>query len=409
MKLNKLKLFSFCKLHFLLAALFLYLLFAVNWIPEERILEHSELSLQFVSEQPGNDFFPSDLAPMEDESALLLSLARNPEHSTLWNTLLGTDQGFRWNGVQTLLRPLLVFFHIGQIRYLCAIAFFLLLFCAAWKISTKFSFGFSFLFLFSVLWADILPVSYQLQHAGCFFIVFFAILLLLGKSPGFWKENSHSLTLIFYGIGAVTAFIDPMTIPVVTLGLPLAVLFLSIQKYGQGSGAFKPVALGTLSWGLGYVFLILTKWLLAVLLTGKNLFPGYFSRMSQECFRSLSSAAQIKQLLYENLNSFLSPAGFGIKALLFLALALTAAYVVLFFTGHKPFREIGAFLPLICIGLLPFLFYLLMPAHAFSDTGVTFRALIGTLYPFALFFFCALDTQRIRQAFRAGWKLFWRN
>ena len=84
MKLNKLKLFSFCKLHFLLAALFLYLLFAVNWIPEERILEHSELSLQFLSEHPGNDFFPSDLAPMEDESALLLSLARYKYISDTW-------------------------------------------------------------------------------------------------------------------------------------------------------------------------------------------------------------------------------------------------------------------------------------------------------------------------------------
>lgn len=409
MRFHELKFFSFCKLHFLLAALFLYLLFAVNWIPEERILEHSELSLQFLSEHPRNDFYPSDLAPMDNESALLSSLAHNPEHSTLWNTLLGTDQGFRWNGIQILFRPLLFFFHIGQIRYLSAIAFFLLLFGAAWKIGTKLSFGFGFLFLFSFLWANMLPVSYHLQHAGCFFIVFSAILLLLGKRPAFWKENAHGLTLIFYGIGAVTAFIDPMTIPAITLGIPLTIVFLSLRKYGQGSGTWKPLAFCTFSWGLGYLFLVFTKWLLTVLLTGKNLFPEYAKRISDECFRSIHSAAQFKQLLYENLNSFLSPAGFGIKALLFLTLALVGIYIILFFAGHKSPREFAAFFPLICIGFLPFLFYLLTPAHAFFDTGVTFRALIGTLYPFALFFFCMLDTQRIKQSLDAGWKLFWRN
>lgn len=409
MKLNTHKFFSFYKLHFLLTALFLYLLFAANRIPEERILEHSNLSLQFLSENPKNDYYPSDLPPMDNESGLLSSLTPNPEYSTLWNTLLGADQGYRWNGMQTLLRPLLVFFHIGQIRYLCAVAFFLLLFGTAWKIGTKLSPGFGFFFLFSFLWADILPISYHLQHVGCFFIVFFAILLLLEKNPVFWKENAHGLTLIFYGIGAVTAFIDSMTIPVITLAIPLTIVFLSIQKYRQGSGSFKSVALCTFSWGLGYLFLVFTKWLLTVLLTGKNLFPEYAGRISEECFSSIHSLAQLKQLYYENLNSFLSPAGFGMKNLLFLTLIFVGIYMILFFTGHKSPGGYAAFLPLIYIGFLPFLFYLLTPAHALLHTGTTFRGLIGTLYPFILFFFCILDTQRIKQSFHAGWKLFWRN
>lgn len=409
MKFHTHKLFSFCKLHVLLAALFLYLLFAVNWIPEEKIRENSGLSLQFLSENTQYDYFPSELPAMEHESNILSNLAHNPEYSTLWNTLLGTDQGYRWNGIQVLFRPLLHVFHIGQIRYLCGIAFFLLLFGAAWKIGTKLSPGFGFLFLFSFLWPNILPVSFQLQYAGCFFIVFLSILLLLERSPVFWKENTHGLSLIFYGIGAITAFLDSMTIPIITLGIPLTIVFLSIQKYRQGLGSWKSLSLCTFSWGLGYIFFVVTKWLLAVLLTGQNLFPEYASRMSEEVFYSIHSVAQFKQLYYENLNSFLSPAGFGMKMLLFLTLALVGAYFILFFAGHKSLRGYTAFLPLICIGLLPLLFYLLVPAHALLHTGVTFRALIGTLYPFILFFFCMLDTQRIKQSLHTRWKLFWRN
>ena len=201
------KLFSFCKLHFFLTVLFLFLLFAVHWIPEERILEHS-----------------------------ISFLPRNPEYSTLWNSLLGQNSGYRWNGVQVLFRPLLSLFSTGQIRYLCMIAFFLMFFSAAMQISRKLSPPFGFLFLFSFLWADILPVSYSLSQAGCFLITFAAILILLGKTPRYEKEDPSRLYLIFYAIGAVTVFLDTGTIPILTLGIPLTIAFLSLRKFSNITG-----------------------------------------------------------------------------------------------------------------------------------------------------------------------------
>ena len=158
------KFLSFCKLHFFLTILFLFLLFAANWIPEERILEHS------------SSFLP-----------------HNPEYSTLWNSLLNQDSGYRWNGIQVLLRPLLYLFHTAQIRYLCMIAFFLLFFGAAMQISRKLAPPFGFMFFFSFLWADILPVSYSLSQAGCFLITFSAVLVLLGKTPRYEKEVMRAI------------------------------------------------------------------------------------------------------------------------------------------------------------------------------------------------------------------------
>ena len=133
------KIHAFGRLHFFLTALFLFLVFASHCIPDEKIMGHRELSLQLLSEFPRNGCLPGDTPSLKPETEFLTSLNQNPEYSTLWNTLTGQDQGFRWNGMQAPGRFLLCFFHIGQIRYLCMIAFFMLLFGAAWKISRTYS------------------------------------------------------------------------------------------------------------------------------------------------------------------------------------------------------------------------------------------------------------------------------
>ena len=374
------KLFSFCKLHFFLTVLFLFLLFAVHWIPEERILEHS-----------------------------ISFLPRNPEYSTLWNSLLGQNSGYRWNGVQVLFRPLLSLFSTGQIRYLCMIAFFLMFFSAAMQISRKLSPPFGFLFLFSFLWTDILPVSYSLSQAGCFLITFAAILILLGKTPRYEKEDPSRLYLIFYAIGAVTVFLDTGTIPILTLGIPLTIAFLSLRKFSNITGIPGILAYCSISWSLGCAFLTVTKWLITVLATGKNFFPEYLKRLWEENFGSIHSLSQILLSLYNNLREFLSRADFGMKTLIILLLILTVIYLGLFAAGHRVRRACLALVPLIFISLLPFVFYLLTPARGLVHATLSSRAQIAAMFPVLLFLYGMLDTERLWRQITDGVKSLWRN
>ena len=395
------KIHAFGRLHFFLTALFLFLVFASHCIPDEKIMGHRELSLHLLSEFPRNGCLPGDTPSLKPETEFLTSLNQNPEYSTLWNTLTGQYQGFRWNGMQAPGRFLLCFFHIGQIRYLCMIAFFMLLFGAAWKISRTYSAPYGFFFLFFFLWADILPVSWTLPQTGCFLTAFCSILFLCGKKELFREENLHRLLFSFYGIGAVTAFLDMGTVPVIALSLPLTVAFLSFRDYGpkqKASAVWKSLTGCTLFWFLGYLLLTITKWVLTVLLTGSNLFPAYMARIGEYCFGSSFSAGSLKTMLFENLNGFLSHVGFGKKTLLILILAVFAIYMILFFTGHKTRQTCVRNLPLIFIGMLPFLSYVLAPAHGLMETAVTFRALTGAFFPWTLFFFTILDLNGIRQS-----------
>lgn len=406
------RLASYGKLHIYLASLFLFLLFAATWIPEGEILKHSELSAQLLLENPQPPYFMEGSLSINNERTLFASLPLNPEYSTLWNTVLGQDNGYRWNGVLALARPLLYFFHIGQVRYLCMAAFFLLLFGAALKISQRLSPAFGFLFLLSFLWGDILSVSYMLHHIGCFLVTFSAALLLAARKPGFWTERLQSLPVIFYGIGAITVFIDSGTIPILTLGIPLATGILLIQKFNlehTNTMLWKCVGSCSLSWGLGFVWMAATKWLLAMLATGQNLMPEYGARLAQGSLLSIGSPVKLLQMLYHNINAFLSPAGFGARFLLILLAAILVGYTALFLTGHKPWKSCKPYLPLVFLGMLPFLFYLLAPAHAHSHTSITFRALIAAFYPLVLFFFCILDTKRISHALHIALHALWRD
>lgn len=374
------KFLSFCKLHFFLTILFLFLLFAANWIPEERILEHS------------SSFLP-----------------HNPEYSTLWNSLLNHDSGYRWNGIQVLLRPLLYLFHTAQIRYLCMIAFFLLFFGAAMQISRKLAPPFGFMFFFSFLWADILPVSYSLSQAGCFLITFSAVLVLLGKTPRYEKEDPQRLYLIFYTIGAATVFLDDGTIPILTLGIPLTIAFPSIRKFSNMTGIRKILARCSLFWGLGCLLLTASKWLIALWATGKNFFPDYIRRLWEENFGAACSLPQILLSLYSNLKEFLSRADFGIKTLAILLLILTASYLALFAAGHKIKNACLALIPLVFISLLPFVFYLLTPARGLAHAASASRAQIAAMYPILLFLYSVLDTERLWNKISTAMKSLWRN
>lgn len=374
------KYLTYCKLHAFLTILFLFLLFAAHWIPEERILAHS------------TSFLP-----------------HNPEYSTLWNSLLGQDSGYRWNGIQALFRPLLYLFGPAQIRYLCMIAFFLLLFGAALQISRKLSPPFGFLLLFSFLWADILPVSYSLLQAGCFLITFAAILFLLGKTSLYEREDPNFLYLTFYAIGAVTVFLDSGTIPVLTLGIPLTIAFLSIRKFSNSTDIRKKLIFCSFFWGLGCLFMTVTKWLFTVLATGKNLFPEYLKRLWDENFGAVHSLPQFFLSLYNNLREFLSRPDFGIKTLAILLLILTAAYLTFFIMGHRIKRACLALLPLAFISLLPLLFYLFAPARGLTRPVLTSRALIASMYPILLLLHGMLDTERISHKLHTAMKSLWRN
>ena len=118
-------------------------------------------------------------------------------------------------------------------------------------------------------WAASRWCPLSLQYSGMTYVALLAMLavILLGKT-GTTRRGDLELFLV---LGAMTAFVDLLTTPLLTLGWPLGIALALRLKTAPSSGArqdlvFAGRAVG--AWFLGYVGAWASKWALGSLVVG---------------------------------------------------------------------------------------------------------------------------------------------
>lgn len=168
-----------------------------------------------------------------------------------------------WHGYMIVLRPLLTFTDYGGIRIINIFALFSLLLIISVLFYRKGYKKMSVTFLLTMLFVNLYVVANTIQFSTCFYISFMGILLIL-LYPTIVQNKNY--ILLFFGIGGITAFLDLLTTPLITLGLPL-LTYLGI--YSQKRTIIK-TCVASISWGLGYGLIWASKWILSYIITGQN-------------------------------------------------------------------------------------------------------------------------------------------
>lgn len=234
-----------------------------------------------------------------------------------------------WHGYILLIRPLLLFLNIAQIRLLFQVAFFILLSWVAVSLTRldpegggqlAIALTFSFVALGACQASENLPTfpSFFLSVLGCLWIV---------RSQ---KRSTLSLasekTRLFLGfglIGSLTVFFDFLNNPLLTLTVPLA-LHISIAREKPLRSTLGTLIVSAVGWVTGYLGLWLMKWLLSTVATGNNIFNdaldtiAFRSGISEEGALSGTPADAI-------LRNFGILDFMGYTLILFLTLALISA------------------------------------------------------------------------------------
>ena len=403
MKKIRFHLLSFAQLHIALTGLFLFLLFAANCIPQERIWANAEHSIHLLAERPGS----------LQEQSLLELFSPNTEDSTFYRSLRGMGSSADWGGAQILLRPLLYLFQIEQIHALCSLVFFLLFFAAAYTVGKRLSFPCGLLFAGAILWSDVLAVSTIPQQAGCYFIAFCAILALPWDRQSVWNGYDIPLSRSFYVIGAWTAFesgisglpyIGSSGVPAITLGLPAAACFTyyCAHKPDKGLSALWRFAFHIVSaWFSGYLLMLATKWLVSGIAFGIN--PGSIALDAARQWL-IVSPQHIFPALWGNIRAYLSHAGYGLPVLAFLFAVSTAAFLLLYLKGHKqdPWRSLLAAFPLLFIGITPYLVSLALPGSIVLDTGISLRQQAAAAFPALMALVSLLDMDSLSKCLQGS-------
>lgn len=304
----------------------------------------------------------------------------NPANSLFEVVALANDTyeihhyGRYWHGYLVIIRPLLLFFHYTDIRRLNMMLQIFLVFFFLWKAARSDDQRIVIPFLGMYLFLSPVTLFGSLQYSPCFYVTMCMLIILL-----VWKErlNDTRRNYLFLLAGILTAYFDFLTYPFFTLGVPLL-------AYLGGGGrecllsakrAAKDTFFYTMSWGIGYVGMWGSKWILASLLTEENVIQNALEQLK---YRSGHFAG--KKSMGETLLCIQKSIDF--KSLLIMMVLLLGFIVGFRVKNHCSLKK--NMLPslgiMLLVSLYPFVWYYFTMHHSTDNSYFTWRELAISVF-----------------------------
>lgn len=263
-----------------------------------------------------------------------------------------------WLGFQCVLKPLLLKFDISQIRVINCAVMSVLVIISLILIACRISMSVALIYLMSLLAIFIPMVPLSLQFSTCFYIMLVSVIVLLAMPRA--RLTGDFLPVCFFIIGGVTAFLDFLTTPVLTLGIPLALALIYAGENGRVSVGLCAGCI--ICWFLGYAGLWGEKWVLATLLTEDDVIGN-----------ALTTAAT-RTSVYESVYPMRK-----------LALILASVAILVLFVATDRYGRFAKSLRrkyrfLLIIAALPFVWYMALSQHSMQHFWFVWRSVAVSIF-----------------------------
>ena len=160
-----------------------------------------------------------------------------------------------WHGYIPILRPLLLIFNISQIRILFYLITLILIAYLVKKIWDKNKIlAISTILCFLIF--DI--VFWHLNIQGVFVMIITLSMACLIANK---KINSNNITFAYFIVGALIAYLDFLTFPLLSFLLPL-VIYTLFNKEDNKKDLYTLLIKNMFLWGIGYLAIWASKWML---------------------------------------------------------------------------------------------------------------------------------------------------
>lgn len=284
------------------------LMLMVNLLPTEQMKKHIKESAEVMEiEQDYHEVLPGMIASRLDnftDSIMLVSSAHKEDKNIIDRAMnvyrvrysekspsqtlvaYGRDEeGYTtttysryWHGYQLVLKPLLLFFNYQEIRYLNFFVQALLI--AGIILEMKRQNQKKYIYAYVVMIFSLMPASIglSLQFSSVFYITNIAVYVLL-KWWAVWKEKNN-IILLFLMTGMLTSFMDFLTYPLVTLGVPVVFYFLLKEEDTLFHNLIEIVKYSII-WAVGYIGMWGGKWIIGSLLLRKNIIADAFGAVAE--------------------------------------------------------------------------------------------------------------------------------
>ena len=334
--------------------------------------------------------FTIDELPDTTGELISISSSSNPEDQ-IYNTVGELDEFLDgkvttsveyaryWHGYLVFLRILLLFFNIMEIRYFL-FGLFLFLFIFLFIIlKRKLGVSFALIFSFALIAYNYFFVFYSLESAPIFITMMIACIVLLTRI-----DKLKNFYLFIFIIACISNFVDYLTVPLITLAMPLYIYIAYIfkNKDFQLRNSIKTVACSCFAWGSGYAFTWLSKWVIYDVIFHKGLIA---SAIQQVFYRTVSpNPIAVNTLDAVLLNFFANASIFTTIFMAFMAFAIF--FISMISMLNKNFKwnlhmtsfsiYLKRIVPFVIIAILPIIWYVVLSNHTVLHFHFVYRQML---------------------------------
>ena len=167
-----------------------------------------------------------------------------------------TNYGRYWHGYLIFLRPLLLIFNIKQIRYLLLFLYIILFIELIKLLYKKFDKNVSLIYSLTLICSGYFSASYLIGNSSVFLIMMISSIILLK-----YENKIKNVGLYIFINGCLTSFFDYLTVPLITLCLPISIYILKLMKEKKDwKYCIKVLIKNSIIWSIGYISVWIFKW-----------------------------------------------------------------------------------------------------------------------------------------------------
>lgn len=273
-----------------------------------------------------------------------------------------------WHGYLILLRPMQLFFNITEIRNFMLGIFIILFIYFLYLIKKEFGISKMIIFAIALMGVDYFCVPFNLESTPVFLIMMISSIFLLKR-----LDKIKDFNLFLFVIGAITSFMDFLTVPLITLAIPLCIEILHKQKNEQINYKqyIKLIIKSSILWGIGYGATWTIKWILFDCIYQKGLI---YSAINQILYRTQSRNSEAEYTISQALGMF------SLYAFIIISL-ICIGYGIKMITNIKAnSREIKNSLnhmfPFAIIAIMPYLWYIVTINHTVRHIVFVYRHML---------------------------------
>lgn len=427
--LNKKSIFTFGLIFASLIAIYLLVLYISALLPSEGIKKNIKESVQTIND-PRDWVDPITFSGGETKGpytinigtdAIMMNVIYNmnlesPFKSILLDRLYGKSDniydcmpnliatvdgdatheffyGRYWHGYIALWRPLFIFFNYLDLRTFNFFVFNLLVFLLIIFTTKKSGYFMALALSLSLIYINFWVIPMAFQYLSVFYLTLISSLIIMVSEV---QKESFYLKLFFI-IASLTTFLDLLTVPLITLGIPF--LFILIKNQNDiKKQSFKQIFTLLFKLGLCWILGFALTWLMKIIIVSITDMSVISESIKQLQYRTNGAGGSFLETRYVAFYRNLKAMFFGIYSLQTLFILIFVIISWLIFRKKEKLSPVFYIYGIITI--LPYMWYFIAAEHSIMHNSFTYRLQMMTILGFFLAYKESVDMDKLKNSFK---------